>query len=443
MVLALGVSAFALTILVQGGFFARTYIPAIILLFVGGLLERKREIPSLFRSNNPPNKRIIASEMILFSLLFVFYASSALYHGIALEEWDKVAYMSGIGIIYYYFQGLYPEERYRLKKSLIIIGMVECVIGFVTYAGASLEGVIINARFMGTMQYANANALFLGMLLIMQLMIGNMGKIMQTSFRMFQTIFFVLTFSFGAMICYVIGLSLLYRYQKEILSQGVRELLLGGIFAGSLYLLKFRFGNQWAVYGMLVSILVFCVCYGKIYKGMHEMLYKYKIKAFYTRAAWCILAIGEILVGFCFFGSRIGSTGMERLAQMRDGLKIICKNWCLGIGPHRLGELLKSMNVDYETSLIHNSYIQIGVESGIFALLILLILLFLGWKRVYKSDDKCSVSEKIAVVGMVVFHFVVDISFFFFPIIGILIMCLSEGVMVSENGLSETNFTTL
>ncbi len=36
------------------------------------------------------------------------------------------------------------------KKALAIIGMIECAIGFVTYAGVPIEGMIINARFMGT-----------------------------------------------------------------------------------------------------------------------------------------------------------------------------------------------------------------------------------------------------------------------------------------------------
>lgn len=423
MVLALGAAAFALTILIQGGFFARTYIPALILVFIGGLWEWKRET-SLQQS---PDKCIMTVEVALFSLLSALYILSASYHEVALKEWDKMIYISGIGILYYYFRGLYQEERYRLKKLLVIIGMIECAIGFVAYAGVSIEGVIINARFMGTFQYANANGLFLGMLLVIQWAVGDVEKPIQSSFRMFQTIFFVLTFSFGAMICYAIGLFLLSRYQKGALSKGVWEFVIGGLFAGSLYLLKFRVGNWWVVYGMLALILVFCVCYGEIYRGVYEIVYKYKFKTFYIRMVWCMLAISEILAGSYFFGSRIGGTGMERLTQMWDGLKIVCENWCLGIGPHQLEELLKNMHVDYETSLIHNSYIQIGVESGIFALGIVLGLLFLGAKGVYKSDDKYSISGEIAVVVMTVFHFSVDISFFFFPIIGILIMCLSEG----------------
>lgn len=428
MVLVLGVSAFVLTILVQGGFFARTYIPAIILLFIGGLLERKGET-SLRQF---PDKWLMAQEMILFSLIPAIYALSASYHETVLAQWDKVIYVSGMGVSYYYFQGMNQDERYRLKKSLVIIGMIECAIGFAAYAGLPIEGVIINARFMGTFQYANVNALFLGILLLMQLIANNMEKVTEVFFRMLQTIFFILTFSFGAMLCYVIGLFLLSQYKKEIFLVGIRELLLGGIFAGSLYLLKFRFSNLWALYGMLALILVFCVCYGKMYTEEYKTVHRYKFNVLYVRLVWCMLAIGEMLAGFCLFGSRIGGTGMERLSQMRDGLKILCQNWCLGVGAYQLEEHLKNIHADYEISLVHNSYIQIGVESGAFSLGVVLGILFLGLRRVCKLNDKHRISGEIAIIGMTVLHFCVDISFFFFPIMGILMLCLSTGTVCAR-----------
>lgn len=429
----IGIAALALAVMVQGGFFARVYIVASILLLVGiflQMLEKRKADLKIWP---------------LWLLLGLLYMISSFYHKFQVKEWDKVIYILSIGVMHFYFCHLNKKERQCLQRALVRIGTLECIIGALAYAGMPIPGIIMNMRFMGTFQYANATALFLGILLILQTDTEMFKQADILGIRILFTVFLQLTFSFGGILCYFMGLMVLTKNSHSDLFQYIQEFVISGIFSGSIFVVKFyfckaksqadvhanSFGGSHGVFDLnksqvlvwIILLLLFVVCFCsshflcKLWEKVQEK--------FYLRMAVMGMLVTEVIVCFYRFGKRARGTGWERIQQMKDGITIIGKNWWLGIGPHRLLEILQDMGVSYETTLIHNSYIQVGVEAGIFAVGIILILLLLWWGRMKKLNNRSFSLWQISVMLMALFHFMIDITFFFWAIMGIFMLCVT------------------
>lgn len=419
--------------MVQGGFFAKVYIVATILLLIGIFLQMVKK------------RKADLKIWPLWLLLSLLYMVSSFYHKLQVEEWDKVIYILSIGVMHFYFCHLNKKERQCLQRALVGVGVLECIVGALAYAGMPMPGIIMNMRFMGTFQYANATALFLGILLILLTDTELFKQADLLGIRILFTVFLQLTFSFGGILSYFIGLMVLTKNSHSDLFQYIQEFVISGIFSGSIFVVKFylrkatsqtdvhahSFGDSHGVFDLnksqvlvwIILLLLFVVCFCsshflcKLWEKVQEK--------FYLKMADMGLFFTEVIICFYRFGERAKGTGWERIQQMKDGIKIIGKNWWLGIGPHRLLEILQNMEVLYETTLIHNSYIQVGVEAGIFAVGIISFLLLSWWGRMEKLDNRCFCSWQISVMLMVLFHFIIDITFFFWAIMGILMLCVT------------------
>lgn len=406
----IGIAALALAVMVQGGFFAKVYILATVLLLVGIFwqLAEKRKV----------DKKIWP----LWLLLTILYMISSFYHGLQMKEWDKAIYIFSMGVMHFYFCHLNKKERQRIQRALVGIGVLECVVGVLAYAGLTMPGIIMNMRFMGTFQYANATALFLGILLILQTDPEIFKQTDILGIRILFTVFLQLTFSFGGILCYFIGVMVLTKNSHSDLFQYIQEFVISGIFSGSIFAVKFYLNKGcFLVWIILLVLLMVCFCCSRFLCKFWE---KTKEK-FCFRVAIMGMLFVEGIVCFYRFGERAKGTGWERIQQMKNGITIIEKNWWLGIGPHRLLGMLQNMGVSYETTLIHNSYIQVGVEAGIFAVGIISFLLSLWWGRMEKLNNRCFCLWQISVMLMALFHFMIDITFFFWAIMGIFMLCVT------------------
>lgn len=407
---ALGIWALALTVFVQGGFFARAYIPATVLLLTGVLLQQWK-------------KRKIRKETgIIWFMLTAVYILSSLYHGLTIKEWDKVVYIFSIGIMHSYFSCLNEKERQRNQQACVVIGLLECMIGLLAYVGIPMEGVLINMRFMGTFQYANATALFLGMLLIMQTGTESLRWGNTEGIRILFTVFLQLTLSFGGIICYFMGVLILGRRNRAFLFQCLYEFSVSGVFSGSLFLAKFYLADHPLITGSMVLLLLL-FCFGC--SGWNERVIKASAEKPGIQRVMTGVLVAEGILCICRFGLRAGGTGWERILQMKDGMAVIGRNWWLGIGSHQLLKVLKSRGVSYETTLIHNSYIQIGVEAGVFAAGMVFLLILLWWRKVKNLRDRDIYLWKISVMTMAMIHFAIDISFYFWAVMGIVMLCVT------------------
>jgi hypothetical protein len=340
------------------------------------------------------------------SIVFVIGILSACVNQVVWTQCGRIVYMMGIPILTMFLHTISDKTKQTLLQCIVVFGTIESIICMIAYLDFPMKTVLVNNRFMGTFQYANATALWFALVLL--IILNNPIKwMMRVKLLIIASL--ILTFSAGGIFCYVLALILLKNWK------GLKELFLMGIPVGMLFFSRSYIGNSYLTVILLMGVLVLSYFYPEIKKFSGE-----KISTFLMTSICVITVLTEIFCGIYIFGERIRGTGMERIRQMLDGLKILREHLLLGIGPKQLEHYLLKMDVTYKTSLIHNSYIHIAVEMGIIALLILIFVLAMWLKnhKTYKWER--------TVMVVVLLHFFVDISFFFEGVLMTWLICVAE-----------------
>lgn len=411
---ASGVVAVMLTAVVQGGYYPRTYLPAAIILLIAMLLKGKH------------NQRKDNLLTIMWILLILTYVFSMVYYGSELYGWYQVSYIISVGICWFYATGLSEKEKQKMYRAFLWIGALECLFGMAAYLGLPLRGIVANHRFMGTFQYANATALFLAMLLILSIGIETEWKEVEkmSGIRILLTVFLLLTFSVGGLICFMLGIIICNRKKKDALFWWSSEFVVSGLFAGALYVTVFSEEGSALATGMICGVLVFIclvhatkvhVLLGVLSTKMQGILVTYLI--FFAELAGVVVVVGR----------RPMATAMERILQMRDGGEILWKNMLFGIKPGSVLNELQKLGASYKVTKIHNSYLQIGMEAGILAVMLVIVMFLIAGKRIYRGLN--IPLWKKAIFTMIMIHFAVDITYYFWAVAAIAVICLSETEM--------------
>jgi len=118
---------------------------------------------------------------------------------------------------------------------------------------------------------------------------------------------------------------------------------------------------------------------------------------------------------------------VERKMYLNDSLRLIKKNWLFGIG---IGNYTKALSNSearipwYYLEPVHNTFLLVWVETGIFGLIFFLSFLFYLFVRVIKNKSILSLSLLLALVIMMSFdHYSWSLHFgvlFFWFIVGII-----------------------
>ena len=145
-------------------------------------------------------------------------------------------------------------------------------------------------------------------------------------------------------------------------------------------------------------------------------------------------------VGIFLFRERLlesSRTFIERIIHIMDGWTAMSQNILLGIGPGKW-EISKGLyqSAQYDATKIHSSFMQIGVDAGIFALIISLTIAF------FLIKDKGTPNIKTAIAVLLV-HGIFDFSFSF---LAIPILIFTLYISQNEPGgkeFSKLQFTTL
>jgi hypothetical protein len=412
-----------LFVLVQGGFFQRVYLPGTVILAVLCVFL-------LFKQKGVTAAIPVQPLVILAALEFCYLVSA-----VSNDSWEKnssrMVFVFLIGVLYLLHYVMTPEQKIRIVQSLFYLGILEGMIGVLAYLDCPLplQSIVRNHRFMGTFQYANATALFLDMVLLLQFFQCLFEK-KKPNGRFFLLIWLILTFSAGGIAVYTGGmlfLTILYlrqenggsknTLQKEILFGECFFLAIAGGYALAIYGAAFLFNSHWGVCLIFLSVLFLEVFWERIRLGRHP-----------ARNLVYPAVILEIAAGWKLFGGRIMGTGMERLKQMRDAFCLLRKHILSGIGVGGWQEYIsQNQAISYKASLVHNSILQVGVESGI-AAMILLIVLF-----VFLIFQKRKNPLAISVLSMVFVHFCVDITLFFSGIIITAFVCMMVSYVRKSN----------
>lgn len=411
-------AAMLIPVFIQGGFFIRTTA-------LSGILLSVALAHDVFRRGirRDGSWRFLHAPAVCLSLMAVCYAISAVCHQSGREAWERCIYilvtLAGVLCV----GGVEQTEREKLFRWLVYAGAAEALAGMYCYAGLPfvLRSVIVNARFMGTFQYANATALFLGIALIVQKYLELMGRRCGSRVRFMMMVMLVLTFSAGGLFCYAGAVVFIDRNMRRGSVRGLLddllELALAGVMALAVYWVKFRLGGGGPAVAVLFAVIgVVSYRYGRPERGRTVN------STANVALAAALFPIPVLAAGFMLFGKRIGGTGGERLLQMRDGILALLQQPFTGLGTGAWKDYIAGrLDIVYEVSLIHNSYIQIGVEAGVAAVILWAVFLGCLWRRTYR-DGMYGVLGR-AVLLMAGFHWFFDITWFFWGIIICVVVC--------------------
>lgn len=88
---------------------------------------------------------------------------------------------------------------------------------------------------------------------------------------------------------------------------------------------------------------------------------------------------------------RYDASGLSRIIFYKDGMKIFSRNWLLGGGGGAWEYLYRQyQSYNYGSTQAHNYLLQLGIETGIFGLVILLLLILILVGYTIKNGQKCN-----------------------------------------------------
>ena len=380
-----------LAVIIQGGFFATAYLPLGILALIGIPFVVKK-IPSI-------------KYVLPFLLICIIYLISVLVTGVTI---DSLKYSAKI-LVYFLFWILLSnaKDKEQLTKSIVILGFAVSIIGIVAFSGLIPIGGMVNVkRLQGVFQYANAMGIFTAACSL------TANEIEDTKYKnmiMPMEIALLLTQSAGAILFYLIGLfaAILLKYKGkrvEIMSGFVIRFSISFISAAIMYLLPSNMKILSIV--ILVVLIIF-------QKKINVFCNKFKLPIVPIISCVALAAAGLAVVR----GGRFIGTFAERLIQISDGVAALAANIFTGLGPGNWAiQSYAWQSLDYTATYIHSSIVQIGVDAGIGAVIVVLLMFIYYFK--YSINSKPFVFMAGAII---ILHSLVDTTFSFSGIVIVLI----------------------
>lgn len=402
-----------LATLFHGGFFAVEYI-AITISFLVFIIFSKE----IFVSKS--------SFILIFGVVLLYYLSSFFsgYNvGAAISESAKpllllMASMVGIQL-----------EKNNFMKSLIITAATLGIIGLFSLCRViefkdfvyDYNGV---KSLQSTMQYANSTAIVLicGIFSVRALNEHTKNNFVYSATEILLTVCLLFTHSRIAISVYII----LTILELLLLKGGISvKLILHFISGIAIYLIMQLLINKKLSFIALVLCIISVLL-------ISENICKIKKTTIKINRLCTILLIGGIfsamLISLCFADI---STIMIRMLYYKDGIKALIHNPLLGISPGGWGEYQYNyQSAQYFVNQIHNGILQIGVDAGIFAMLLFIVLLvfsLVGLIKIWKKDKKTNDLYILLIFLALTLHGVLDFDFSYGNILIILGICISYG----------------
>lgn len=209
-------------------------------------------------------------------------------------------------------------------------------------------------------------------------------------------------------------------------------------------------GCRGAYLGLFVEFILIAALIYKFLKPMFKKLYLLFLSCFTMMVSLIVLSTASLRARiFSIFAMRSDSSNSFRFNVYNSCLDMFKDNWLLGIGVgnQNFREIYGLyMKTGFDALSAYNIYLEIAVESGIFALITFLGFVFISLKRAiqYVLRRKNVVSVYLAVsiisiLGMLTHGFVdtvffrPQIQFVFWIMVGIIrVLTISRGVYVKK-----------
>lgn len=435
MVYIISILIWFLTI-IQGGFFVNSYgiaagILAVSLIFT--CIKNPKEFAKQIKAQANP---IVT---IGFFVILVSFVISGVINAHEQEFFSRFIYFLFVWLFYIGTGFVKKNERKMVYQQIRYLLYVQAVFCVLDYLGIVVFSTMQNARFMGTMQYANAAAIFMAVGIMFQRAFEHGEEKEWKYVKLFSLVVLCTTFSAGGMLCYITG-CLIYGMLGEKENRGKKiffslvEFGVSFLFALGWYVSVFRLKHT-AVTVIMILFTMVCSCFWNkteaIYEtgreGIKEHLTKTsEPKKIRKGSRWTgdvcgIVVLLAVVGGFLyFFGSRVSGTGLERLEQMKDAILVLVRHPIAGIGVDGWEQYIACReDILYHAAYVHCSYLHLGVELGILAILGLILILIGGFWQTKRN--KTVYPMGMTACAMLCLHFLVDFTGFF---AGVLVLCM-------------------
>ncbi len=276
---------------------------------------------------------------------------------------------------------LSAEERVLLKRLSVVWMSMIAAMGILQFVADALQG---DAGRLGGV-FGNPNAL--GTFLI----IGWFAAISckedkKTDERGWNRVFsyaepllliaLALTLSMGSFLSMAIGLLVMIVLRRYTMNEIASLFARVGFGVGTgllLYIAGDKTNAPWVCAVMFIYCLIAIVMWSRLERFLNES----PLTSFFMVGVGTLGALGAILLR-----PNATATFAERIGMMRNGLGYFFVNPILGVGPQQWRILnLQDSDKYFNTWHIHNIFIHVGVELGLVALAMLLIIVLRHYKK--------------------------------------------------------------
>ena len=323
----------------QGGFFCTSYMVCGVVVALAIAFNNKKA--------SCCKDMCQCKEIWLLAVIAAIYIVSMIAHGISFVEFSN-AFLPLVCLCFgIYFLCVEEVKKEKYLDVFCVIGTFSAFLGIIIFLlGNEKFGMMNQNRLQFTFQYANAAGAWFGVFAI--LCMGAQKKSLKYM-SVVNIIALLLTKSVGAMgmfaiYCAMNGLISVLRGKKSESEENSRN----------------DNGKS------------------KNNKNSNHRKNQNANENSIMIAVRILGVIGVVLGGIYVLTSRFEQakyTFIERLIQSEDGLKVIAKFPLFGIGPGRWSEVYPFyQSAQYKAAVIHNSFVQIGVDAGVIALVASLLL---------------------------------------------------------------------
>lgn len=380
------------SVLIQGGYFPTAFLLIAVLLAITAFFQKRK---------------LLVDEWILWGFAAV-YLFSSLINGYRSDSLAQTCLPCSCALFLYCYCCLPENRKARLLDGVIISSGLFSGAAILAFCGViSLTGAVTAHRLQFTFQYANATGAWFAATSILA------QEEKQRHWSLPCIVALLLTRSVGALGTYSL-VQLLHIYQRRKESNLWKELLLLHVIAG-LFAFLFFFSSTWIVFPLLAILYLTAWNHQKILR-----------LACHFHFHWIVLVAGSCGSIIVLSSQRIAEsllTFTERISQIIDGAAIVVSHPLFGIGAGNWKYLYPYyQSAQYTSTVVHSSIIQIGVDSGLIGVTVIVIFVVLAWRR-----RKRGRIENLAAV-LILLHSLLDFTLQFFPIDAFLLALLFHDV---------------
>lgn len=381
-------------VLFQGGFFPSIFLIAAMILSVATAISKKHR-PGI-------------CEIVLF-LCFIVYCLTSLINGYDSSSLAQACLPGALAFFLYAYNCAAPCEKEKIIEFAVIVSGAFSILAILAFCDViPITGAVTARRLQFTFQYANATGAWFAAVILL----GQDRKNRKTSTAIIPCISaLLLTRSVGALGTYIIAQTIrliVLRKNKDLWHGLIADHIIAAFFS-----VAFFFVNGWPAVPLVILLGV-----TGSYRDKINMI------AERLRLHWVCLFAGIACVPALLLSRRVSAsvlTFAERLSQIKDGSHIILDNPMTGVGAGNWKLVYPYyQSAQYTSTVVHSSIIQVGVDAGALAVVLICIFIFFAYRRKGRPLG-CNLAA-----GLLIVHSLLDITAQFFPICALTLVALFD-----------------